>query len=116
MSKFQASGEGEASPSLFPSRKNATTKSFVSTSVKPIVVFRMENTFWVRITNQTISFYILYNTGLKLVRYPGLTLEFSFIFFFLVWDSFNARLNNHYKVWSYKKKKHKKIKAYRKSV
>ena len=82
MSKFQASGEGEASPSLFPSRKNATTKSFVSTPVKPIVVFRMENTFWVRITNQTISFYILYNTGLKLVRYPGLTLEFSFIYFF----------------------------------
>ena len=31
---------------------------------------------------------------------------------FLNWDSLHARLNSHYKVWSYKKKKHKKIKAY----
>ena len=32
------------------------------------------------------------------------------------WDSLHARLNSHYKVWSYKKKKHKKITAYRISV
>ena len=32
------------------------------------------------------------------------------------WDSLYARLNSHYKTWSYKKKKHKKIKAYSKSV
>ena len=32
------------------------------------------------------------------------------------WDSHHARLNNHYKAWSCKKKKHKKIKAYRKSI
>ena len=32
------------------------------------------------------------------------------------WGSLHARLNSHYKAWSYKKKKHKKIKAYRKSV
>ena len=32
------------------------------------------------------------------------------------WNSLHARLNSHYKVWSYKKKKHKKTKAYRKSV
>ena len=32
------------------------------------------------------------------------------------WDSFHARLNSHYKAWSYRKKKHKKIKAWRKSV
>ena len=31
-------------------------------------------------------------------------------------NSLHARLNSHYKVWSYKKKKHKKTKAYRKSV
>ena len=36
--------------------------------------------------------------------------------FFLNWDSFHARLSSHYDAWSYKKKKHKKIKAYRKSV
>ena len=32
------------------------------------------------------------------------------------WDSLNARLNNHYKALSYKKKKHKKTKAYREYV
>ena len=36
--------------------------------------------------------------------------------FFLNWDSLYARLNSHCEAWSYKKKKHKKIKAYRKSV
>ena len=35
---------------------------------------------------------------------------------FLNLHSFNARLNNHYKAWGYKKKKQKKIKAYRKFV
>ena len=38
------------------------------------------------------------------------------IFFFFNWDSLHARLNSHYKAWSYKKKKHKKITAHRKSV
>ena len=38
------------------------------------------------------------------------------VFFFFNWDSLHTRLNNNYKAWSYKKKKHKKIKAYRKSV
>ena len=27
------------------------------------------------------------------------------------WDSLHARLNSHYKAWSYKKRKDKKIKA-----
>ena len=36
--------------------------------------------------------------------------------FLLNWDSIYARLNSHYKAWSYKRKKHKKIKTYRKSV
>ena len=35
-------------------------------------------------------------------------------FFFLI--SLYARLNSHYETWSYKKKKHKKIKIYRKLV
>ena len=35
---------------------------------------------------------------------------------FFNWDSLHTRLNCHYNDWSYKKKKHKKIKAYRKSV
>ena len=37
-------------------------------------------------------------------------------YFFKNWDSLYARLNSHYKAWSYKKKKHKKIEAYRKSL
>ena len=32
------------------------------------------------------------------------------------WDSLHTRLNSHYKAWSYKKKEHKKIKAYRKPL
>ena len=36
--------------------------------------------------------------------------------FFKNWDSFHVKLNSHYKVWSCKKKKYKKIKAYRKYV
>ena len=36
-------------------------------------------------------------------------------FFFFNLDSFHARLNSRYKAWSYKKKEHKRIKAYRKS-
>ena len=31
-------------------------------------------------------------------------------------DSVYVRLNSHCKAWSYKKKKHKKIKSYRKSI
>ena len=37
-------------------------------------------------------------------------------FFYIYWDTLHASLNSHYEVWSYKKKKHKKITAYRKSV
>ena len=36
--------------------------------------------------------------------------------FFINWDSLHARMNRHYKAWSYKKKKHEKIKAYSKSL
>ena len=36
--------------------------------------------------------------------------------FLFNWDSFHARLNSHYKAWSYKKKKHKKIRAHSKCL
>ena len=32
------------------------------------------------------------------------------------WDSLHARLGSHYIAWSYYKNKHKKIKAYKKSI
>ena len=37
-------------------------------------------------------------------------------FVFFNWDSRYARLNSHYMAWIYKEKKHRKIKAYRKSL
>ena len=40
----------------------------------------------------------------------------SLFFFFLNWDSPHARLNSHYKAWSYKKRNTRKITGYRKSV
>ena len=45
----------------------------------------------------------------------GIKLQWSreYIYSFFNWDSLHARLNYDYKAWSYKKKKHKKIKAYR---
>ena len=60
---------------------------------------------------------------IMLLRFPdivslrGLLLKmFSIRVFFFNWDSLHARLNSHYEGWSYKKKKHKKIKACRISV
>ena len=48
-------------------------------------------------------------------NYNSNNIDIMMIVFFFNWDSLRARLNSHYKTWSYKKKKHKKIKAYRKS-
>ena len=50
---------------------------------------------------------------LKTSRLSEISIEKSFLF---NWDSLYARLNSHHKVLSYKKKKYKKIKVYRKSV
>ena len=52
--------------------------------------------------------------------FPYMQVFFFYFFYFLGeggdWDSLHARLNSHYEAWSYKKKKHKKIEAYRISV
>ena len=42
--------------------------------------------------------------------------SWSFISLFFHWNSLHAKLKSHCKSWSYKKKKYKKIRAYRKSV
>ena len=47
------------------------------------------------------------------MKYVNIKLIF---FLSLNWDLLHARLNSHYEAWSYKKKKNKKIKAFRKSV
>ena len=40
----------------------------------------------------------------------------SSFFFFFNWYSLHASLSSHYEAWSYKKRKHKKVKVYRKSI
>ena len=39
-----------------------------------------------------------------------------FEMFFFNWDSLYSRLSSYYETWVYKKEKHKKVQAYRKSV
>ena len=58
--------------------------------------------------------------SLQIILMPPLHCEtqvtWEDFFIFFNWDSLHARLNSHYKTWSYKKKNHKKIRAHRKSV
>ena len=61
--------------------------------------------------NSTLSVLTSLSTGLKYL----IVTQKLFSFFFN-WDSLHARLSSHYKAWSYKKKKDKKIKSYRKSL
>ena len=51
-----------------------------------------------------------------ILKHLGNPCKTSIPTFFFNPDSLHARLNSHYKAWSYMKKKHKKITAYRKSV
>ena len=56
-------------------------------------------------------------SGQKHCQFLNIPFPFSFVLLFIVnWDSLHVRLNSHYEARSYKKKKHKKVKAYRKSV
>ena len=60
-------------------------------------------------TKATASFITMYTKSTSCIILFGDS-------FFFNWDSLHARLNSHYEAWSYKKKKRKKITAYRKSV
>ena len=51
---------------------------------------------------------------LRMWRRRNRTLEEIIVFF--IWDSLHGKLNGHFKAWSYKKKKYKKIKACRRSI
>ena len=42
--------------------------------------------------------------------------NFVIVYIFFNWYSLHARLSSHYEAWSYKKRKHKKVKTYRKSI
>ena len=59
----------------------------------------------------------MFQIGLrKFLRLKKLKTLFCGHFFFNNWYQLHARLMSHYKAWSYKKKKHKKIKTYTKSA
>ena len=49
-------------------------------------------------------------------KVTSIALTDAFIIIYCNWDLLHARLNSHCKAWSYKKNKHKKIKACRKSL
>ena len=53
---------------------------------------------------------------LNLIRSSNLKKQLNLGDFFFFWDSFHAKLNSHCEAWGYKKKKHKKIGAHRKSA
>ena len=68
------------------------------------------NTFLPKVicyANQMTGFYKKCNTGLKWVKN---------VILFFNWDALHALLNSHYEAWNCKKKKHKKVKAYKKSA
>ena len=52
----------------------------------------------------------------KTWQYNNIRISMLILYFFFNLDSLKARPNCHYEAWSYKKKKYKKIKAYRKSA
>ena len=58
----------------------------------------------------------LQNNSFRLEMKPWIHADLCIFKIFFYWDSLCARLSSHYKAWSYKKKKHRKIKAYRKFV
>ena len=66
---------------------------------------------------KSFSFSIFHASVFQLEHLRGGNLLSLLLYlFFFNWDSLHARLNSYYKAWSYKKKKHKRIKAHRKSV
>ena len=62
-----------------------------------------------------ISFSVAFMLNVK-IRFLLFFFFLLFSFFFFNCDSLHARLSSHSEAWSYKKKKHKKTKAYKKSV
>ena len=85
------------------------------------IVFGLENKINVKVS-EILTFLPLKNNSvtmglnLPLASISAIVSSNNINTSFFNWDSLHTRLNSHYKAWSYKKKKHKKIKAYRKFV
>ena len=77
---------------------------------------------WKIVENSHIPILSKVTTDLRVIKNRTLFTDTYFTeipttdFFFFNCDSLHATLNSHYEAWSYKKKKHKKITAYRKPV
>ena len=90
---------------------------FVGSEVSGVLPFSTNPKIYLKCARHSSNSYKSRYQPLKILLMPASLLSISLSkSFFFNWDSLHARLNSHYKAWSYKKKKHKKIKAHRKSV
>ena len=80
--------------------------------------FRGQNPIIFLTTSQSqYLFFLSFSFFLLLISFmQKISLKLQKIHFLKNWDSLHAKLNSHYKAWSYRKRKHKKIKAYRQSL
>ena len=85
--------------------KHGSLKKMINRTYSTYNYPSLEKKFKAPKSTQKISFYG--NIG---------ELPIYLFFFFFNWDSLHARLNSHYETQSYKKNKHKKIRAHNKSV
>ena len=81
--------------------------------------FFTEHLQWLLLSTEYVNIYlfsIFFSTDF--VRWKSVWLPHTLLIstFFFDWDSLHARLNSHYKAWSYKKGSTKKITGWRKSV
>ena len=67
------------------------------------IIFFLSRSMW---------FFLIINP--KTMLHCSMCSTVSVFLYFFNWDSLHVRLNSHCKAWSYRKKKHKNIKAYRK--
>ena len=90
--------------------RSSRRRYFIKEAILKISRYAKENTCDRRPAN-------LKNRALSLVvSFGNLHSETKGFFFKKKWYPLHARLSSHYEAWSYKKRKHKKVKAYRKSI
>ena len=68
---------------------------------------------WAYYMINSLKCYWIFLLYAQVVVYKNNKTKVLITWFYLIYDLLYARLNSHYEVWSYKKKKHKKIKRYK---
>ena len=84
---------------------------YLFTTIYLIIISNLLEYLWVASRINSLSGDIEINTGPK-----SNALNQCFSISLFNWYSLHARLNSHYEAWSYTKRKHKKVKAYRKAI